>query len=34
MLCIEPHHDGSAVVVGALSLAEALGETDRLLARY
>ena len=34
MLSIEPHHDGSAVVVGAHSLAEALAEADRLLARY
>jgi len=30
MFCIEPHHDGSAVVGGAHSLAEA----NRLLARY
>ena len=34
MLCIEPHHDGSAVVVGAHSMAEALAEANRLLARY
>ena len=34
MLQIEPHHDGSAVVVGAHSLAEALAEANRLLARY
>ncbi len=34
MSCIEPHHDGSAVVVGAHSLAEALAEADRLLVRY
>jgi hypothetical protein len=34
MFCIEPHRDGSAVVVGAHSLAEALAEADRLLARY
>jgi hypothetical protein len=34
MLSIEPHRDGSAVVVGARSLAEALSEADRLLARY
>jgi hypothetical protein len=34
MLSIEPHHDGSAVVVGAHGLAEALAEADRLLARY
>ena len=33
-LWIEPHHDGSAVVVGAHSLAEALAEANRLLARY
>jgi hypothetical protein len=34
MLCIEPPHDGSAVVVGAHSLAEALAEANRLLALY
>jgi hypothetical protein len=34
MFCIEPHDDGSAVVVGAHSLAAALAEADRLLARY
>jgi hypothetical protein len=34
MLCIEPRHDGSAVVVGAHGLAAALAEANRLLARY
>ena len=34
MLCIEPRHDSSAVVVGAQSLAEALAEANRLLALY
>jgi hypothetical protein len=34
MLCIEPHHDGSPVVVDAHGLAAALAEANRLLARY
>jgi hypothetical protein len=34
VLRIEPRHDGTAVVVGAHSLAEALAEANRLLALY
>jgi hypothetical protein len=34
MLRLEPGHDGNAVVVGAHSLAGAIAEADRLLARY
>jgi len=34
MLRIEPGHDGNAVEVGAHSLADAIAEADRLLARY
>jgi hypothetical protein len=33
MFCIEPHHDSSPIMVGANSLAEALAEATRLLAR-
>jgi hypothetical protein len=34
MLRLEPGHDGSAVVVGAHSLAGAIAEANRLLALY
>jgi hypothetical protein len=34
VLRIEPRHDGTAVVVGALSLADAIAEANRLLALY
>jgi hypothetical protein len=34
VLRIEPRHDGTAVVLGAHSLAEALAEANRLLALY
>ena len=34
MLRIEPDRDGAAVVLGAHSLADAIAEANRLLARY
>jgi hypothetical protein len=34
LLRIEPRDDGTAVVIGAHGLAEALAEADRLLASY
>jgi hypothetical protein len=34
MLRIEPGHDGNAVELGAHSLADAIAEANRLLARY
>jgi hypothetical protein len=34
MLRMEPRHDGTAVVVGAHSLADAIAEANRLLALY
>jgi hypothetical protein len=34
MLRIEPSNDGTAVVVGAHSLADAIAEANRLLALY
>jgi hypothetical protein len=34
MLRIEPRHDGTAVVVGAHSLADAIAEANRLLVLY
>jgi hypothetical protein len=34
MLWVEPRRDGSAVVVGARAMADALAEANRLLALY